>query len=1455
MAQLAVAIAVNIAIAVALNALFPPPDIENEGPRLTDLGFTGASYGKFVPITFGTDRVDGTIIDTQDPAIEEVVSEESQGGGFKGGGPDVTTTSYTYFLTCRILFGIEGADELVRLWADGKLIYDRLDQRGGGAGDGGFAALVTSAFSKQSDTLASTFYPGGKDQDIDPEEEGRRGSDIPAYGHLVSIKIDRMPLANFGNRIPNFTAEISYSATASSGFQNIDRVPAGFTRPDADWQFFDRERDLVIGMTDSQGYTMRGSTMEFDTLQNMTGAGADPGYTDGFLFSSTALNNSSPLKVYDVETGTLLVQLGVTSIGTSDSIAAEQFGSIGSWHGLKCILQTMGLIKHVVVHGNGLAGTEANGSYIDLDKLLNDGGATFAEVVKTNFGQPLSGDIWPANNPLGQGSGNPGGLWIPDPDRRNEFSSLPAFGIMWWFGIDETTQEMVLIKLEPNFRLVIDPVTAQIGVNSKEPRITAQRRFPYGSPGDDFASAGEPSGWALNRTNGELILCNGNTMVLYNPTDDVVLATKASGQLSGRNNYYTGNTMGMASGNLGGGTATFFDTNTLETINTLDLNDVDWTPDTSSISEDPCVWDDRAQALYISRGGSGTEAIVKLFLNRVSTSDVGLDFVNLKLMTRYQRYEMGGLQDADVDVTDLAGESLPGYTINRDSTVKGSFQPLRNRFMYDIYQSDWGIKAELRGKSAVLTIPEEFVGELKRGRDITSEPPLTEARQDDLELPMRINVRYKNQDIDYDIDVEHDKRWVDQNPTMSSLDEQTIDIPIVNTPENMKRVAQQWLWTIWNERVSYKTVIPWTYITLDPSDVFNMGAFGETLVLRLNEMDIGLSYALGISAAQEDVKSYSSTIAGGTALGFTPQFIGGSLPSRLFFLDSPLLDVLDMQIASVSAGYVAFGAFEDGWPGATVFRSSDNTSWAARASANQEAATAKVVALPSTWGFSDDSGVVLGVQLGDFRNRIQEVVEGGTMDINPMRREDVWTSVTEEAMLDGANTFAVITSSGVEVIQYIDATVNDDGSITLERLLRGRLGTEDIADADTMALNDEIVLLTDSTGTKQVGGISKQNILTTNLNQFFFYKGVTVGTVLEDAATLSFSYTGRDIKPYSVANLEAIDDDVDTFNISWARRCRGPLAAEWEDGTGEVPLNEALEQYTLEVVDASDNVGFTITLDDVTTFALDYSDAFFTAPPTFVRVRQESAFSGFPSPNVIMAKAQLTEPGHIIVVESAENFHNLLLGGATAPVLGNSVDDVLVVCINGSNENAEVTGPITSDPTFPFVQIDTERDDLRGSIDAGRHASMFYRVMTDTEPADGIYDFTWITDAYIYVDFVLLRSVDLTKLPAATGFEDGGIPSSTTVIASDFTTTVNNSISIFNVASRPTSFPSTIPTGFSWTHARVETAPSNILDDFFSGFGITEFPLTGPTGTQTWIWATTSNNLKAFNYAIFEPIT
>lgn len=121
MATLLVSIAVSIAISLLISVLFPPPDVNQEGPRLTELGYTGAAYGRFVNIIFGTDRVAGNIIDTEDPVIEEVTNSTTTSGK---GGPDINSTTYTYFFTGRVAFATEGATDVVQMYGDGKLIWD-----------------------------------------------------------------------------------------------------------------------------------------------------------------------------------------------------------------------------------------------------------------------------------------------------------------------------------------------------------------------------------------------------------------------------------------------------------------------------------------------------------------------------------------------------------------------------------------------------------------------------------------------------------------------------------------------------------------------------------------------------------------------------------------------------------------------------------------------------------------------------------------------------------------------------------------------------------------------------------------------------------------------------------------------------------------------------------------------------------------------------------------------------------------------------------------------------------------------------------------------------------------------------------------------------------------------------------------------------------------------------------
>jgi hypothetical protein len=1225
MASLLVAAAVNIAVGLLINELFPPPDIDQEGPRLTELGFTSAAYGKFVNIIFGTDRVSGNIIDTPDPAIEEVVTVESQSAGGKGGGAQINATSYTYFFTGRIGWGIEGAEAIIRLWGDGKFIFD---------------ASSTSQLLKSGVTM--TFYPGGPTQPQDPEEVSRRGSNISAYRHLTSTKLDRMPLADFGNRIPNFTAEIAYNSQISTPVFNMVE-PAGLSfssgatidfNPDKNELYVNKFGNAPGFIANASDLTYKGDypTSVLTTILCSLGR-------DGFGYSQTGAANQGPLAKTDIGTGEVVATFGGSGIGLPDT--STGFGNAGKWFQLNVTIPGIG-VKSMVVHLNGFAGVNANGSVIDPALLPLP--VTVTTPVIHTFSTTDGFRSQSFDTTIG----------IPDHDR----------GQMYLFMPNTSNDSYDLHKVVPNFAIGLN------GAVFNDVTITLVKQFTRGTfvGGDDFEGTAAPEGWAINRTTGEMILSNGVSTILYNPDTNTILAQKANADFRGTHNYYTGNLIAYGISDAANGTIRVLDTRTLDIIRDVRTDDIPWPSGVDgAIVEESCCWDDRVQALYLSRGNTSDAAtdfrLLKVFVNRVTGLGVGLDSVVSALSTTYQRQTMAGLSASDIDVTTLAGDTVLGYTLNRRSTMRSALEPLRQRFDFDGVQSDWIVKFPKRGATPTVTIPEEDVGELKRGRDLTDTPAVQEMRQDDLALPMSITVRYKNKDADYHVDAERDKRHLFPNPTMSSKTDRTLDIPIVEQPTAMKRLAQQKLLTAWNERVNYKNVIPWTYLTLDATDVFNMGVFGETVQLRMAEQDLGAGWPIEVVGVVEDTKQYSSTLAGQAGSGLVSSFINSALPTRLTPFDAPLLSLEDLLITPVSNAYIVVGAFEDGWPGASVSKSLDNVTYDTTGTTNIEAAIARVTTAPGAWNFVE----------GDFPNRWQEVADGGTMVIAPLRRADAWASAASEAVvLSGANTLGVVRAGDdqVEILQFQNAVLNDNNTVTLTRLLRGRLGTEDVADLG-ISVGDKIVLLSGATNVKEAGPILRNRLALSELNTPLFFKGVTIGTLIEDAPVVSATYTGRDIKPWSVAGVDAQFSGLDII-VNWARRTRGPLAGEWLDGTGVVPLGETIEQYEITLTDGTSSV--TKTVNDVATVTFLEADFSGFLSPLSVTVQQVSGISStIKSPAILtpVGDTGLGPPPSILGFETTVS-----LTGASVVVTkptGTAEGD-LMVAFMGVDED-EVTPP------------------------------------------------------------------------------------------------------------------------------------------------------------------------------------
>ncbi|BAT61217.1 hypothetical protein GJW-30_1_03774 [Variibacter gotjawalensis] len=151
-----------------------------EGPRQNDLSVTTSTEGAPISRLYGRGRVTGQMIWAT--PLEEVVTKEKQKGSGKLGG-GATTTNYTYFANFAIGLAEGPVAHIARIWADGKLL--------------------------DLTNVVWRFHRGTETQDADPLIVAREGpANAPAYRGLAYVVFERLPLANFGNRIPQLSFEL-----------------------------------------------------------------------------------------------------------------------------------------------------------------------------------------------------------------------------------------------------------------------------------------------------------------------------------------------------------------------------------------------------------------------------------------------------------------------------------------------------------------------------------------------------------------------------------------------------------------------------------------------------------------------------------------------------------------------------------------------------------------------------------------------------------------------------------------------------------------------------------------------------------------------------------------------------------------------------------------------------------------------------------------------------------------------------------------------------------------------------------------------------------------------------------------------------------------------------------------------------------------------------------------------
>ncbi len=155
----------------------------HEGPRLGSLRVMSSEEGSPIPVVYGRMRLAGQVIWASN--LIETASTTTQSAAGKGGagGGGNSSTDYSYFANFAVGLCEGEISSIGRCWADGKEIDIQV--------------------------FAPRLYLGTETQSADSLMSAIEGANnAPAYRGLAYIVFERLPLASFGNRLPQFSFEV-----------------------------------------------------------------------------------------------------------------------------------------------------------------------------------------------------------------------------------------------------------------------------------------------------------------------------------------------------------------------------------------------------------------------------------------------------------------------------------------------------------------------------------------------------------------------------------------------------------------------------------------------------------------------------------------------------------------------------------------------------------------------------------------------------------------------------------------------------------------------------------------------------------------------------------------------------------------------------------------------------------------------------------------------------------------------------------------------------------------------------------------------------------------------------------------------------------------------------------------------------------------------------------------------
>jgi hypothetical protein len=1001
-------------------------DSRTIGPRLKDLNIPFSLYGLPIPITFGVRKLYSNIIWAV-PLRENIKKNSSTGKGGSAVGVTSSTTEYEYYATYAVAFGYPGLPDvgnrkIIRVWADGTLIYNR---RGTGQ-------QKIAGFNFR-------FYDGSEEQLPDPLMEERDGvGNVPGYRGLMYMVIDDLPVKAWGDRPPAISVEIGDDTAGTYSITNIGggEFPVGSGSVAMDWVLVDDSLNQAVTIRDSTtaGWPLR--TFDFNSNTRLSSVHANPYPGVGWVGNVQNLNTATMahrvgMKVQTSQFWTYIPWLGLIA-GQADYSAAGSSPLI-------LVDPISGLVRHWI----GSTDEGPNLEYPLLDEFLLAGydlekqfypasvphlEQLVAQIAYTAFGANtfIAGRTIYGDTVFFKLDGITGILDMVHIDLNSYNSICPG-------GVYPASSEYFAVNGNIIYKYIITPAARRVfvGPGSYSEGITRELYKDMG--------AGVNNIYYYRAEDALIVFMDSGTVKKLDArdaateiwsVDDVTPLPTAHGE----NFHLNDSDGGFLS--WGNGTVNELDL-TFGTYATYPIGSIDY-----FVKNRAHVNSVNKSITGIGTGGLGGEgpdqiaskdnAVSRYFYDRIDDVRILLaDFIRGVCI-------WAGYEDADIIIDAEIDDEIDGAIVVGGTTFKRIMDVVLLLYRIDIIESGGQIKFK---RKAVGYTGSDFTvdegGTLLPTLTNPSDPTFNFRREEEVVMPRRVNVRYIDKNLDYQWAVMSGTR---ADVTNESTNEATYEVPIVMTASEAKTLANRVLYYFWNARNSFQFRLPPRHLKIEPGDVGLVTSMGLAFNIKAVEVTYNNDYSIGIRATSF-LADTAVVIEGYSGTGY-PQVITPIQGAQVFIIDTPLIrpgDDLNYSGAFPLYVQVSPLVLTSAWPGGSGMYSEGGITYSSLASNIVEGLVLTVVSEPVV----PDSVLQM-----DLVNDLTVVCRAG--DAAQL------ASATLDELNAGANLAAYGANGRWELIQFMDVTDNGNNSFTLHGIRRARRGTDYAVDfhrvGDTMVL-------------------------------------------------------------------------------------------------------------------------------------------------------------------------------------------------------------------------------------------------------------------------------------------------------------------------------------------------------------------------------------------------------------------